>query len=63
LKTIESVVLLRSRVEELDRQLDKTNDDVRDLVKGLIQIDRRVVRLETLEEMRTGSSPPQIEGN
>jgi hypothetical protein len=62
LKTIESVVLLRSRIEDLDRELEKTNDEVRDVVKGLIQIDRRVVRLETLEEMRSGTRPPQIEG-
>lgn len=63
MKTIESVVLLRSRVERLDTELDATNADVKDVVRTLIQLDRRLVRLETIEEMRTGAKPlPRIEG-
>jgi uncharacterized protein YlxW (UPF0749 family) len=62
MKTIESVVLLRSKVEQLDDEIEKTNEEVRRVVRTIIQIDRRMVRLETLEEVRTGHpSPPRLE--
>lgn len=63
MKTIESVILLRSKVERLDDELDKTNDEIRRVIGTIIQMDRRLVRLETLEEVRTGAKPlPRIEG-
>lgn len=63
MKTIESVILLRSKVERLDDELEKTNDEVRRVIRTIIQIDRRLVRLETLEEVRSGAQPlPRIEG-
>jgi hypothetical protein len=62
MKTIESVVLLRSKVERLDEELAATNGEIRRLVGSLIQLDRRIVRLETLEEVRSGrAGPPRIE--
>ncbi|CAA9540105.1 MAG: hypothetical protein AVDCRST_MAG91-3776 [uncultured Sphingomonadaceae bacterium] len=63
MRTIESVVLLRSKVERLDEELAATNNEVRNMFGVLLQMDRRIVRLETLEEMRTGVRPfPKIEG-
>lgn len=63
MKTIESVVLLRSKVAQLDSELAATNDEVRRVIGSVIQLDRRLVRLETIEEMRTGAKPlPRIEG-
>ena len=63
MKTIESVVLLRSKVERLDEELSATNDEIRRVIGTVIQIDRRLVRIETLEEVRTGTKPlPRIEG-
>ena len=63
MKTIESVVLLRSKVDRLDQELTATNEEVRRVIGTIIQIDRRLVRLETIEEMRTGAKPlPRIEG-
>ena len=63
IKTIESVVLLRSKVERLDEELSATNDEIRRVIGTVIQIDRRLVRIETLEEVRTGMKPlPRIEG-
>lgn len=63
MRTIESVVLLRSKVERLDEEIAATNDEVRKVVGALIQMDRRLVRLETFEEVRTGMKPyPKIEG-
>jgi hypothetical protein len=63
MKTIESVILLRSKVDLLDVEMGKTNDEVRRVIGTLIQMDRRLVRLETLEEVRSGTKPlPRIEG-
>ena len=63
MKTIESVILLRSKVEQLDDELDKTNDEIRRVVGTIIQMDRRLVRVETIEEMRSKVNPlPRIEG-
>ena len=63
MKTIESVVLLRSKVEQLDQELAATNQEVRRVVNTIIQVDRRLIRLETIEEMRSGAKPlPRIEG-
>lgn len=62
MKTIESVVLLRSKVERLDEELAATNREIRQLLGTLIQMDRRLIRLETLEEVRSGrAGPPRIE--
>ena len=63
MRTIESVVLLRSKVDRLNEELAATNDQVRRVVGTVIQVDRRLVRLETIEELRTGAKPlPRIEG-
>lgn len=63
MKTIESVVLLRSKVERLDQELAATNADIKNVIGTIIQIDRRLVRLETFEEVRSGAKPlPRIEG-
>ena len=61
MKTIESVVLPRSKFERLDEELAKTNDEMKHVVRTVIQVDRRLVRLETIEEMRGGTAPlPRI---
>lgn len=62
-KAIESVILLRSRVENLERALDKIVDDVKQDGRDLLDHERRLIRIETMIEMsgRTGSAP-RIEG-
>jgi hypothetical protein len=63
LKTIESVVLLRSKVERLDQELERTNGEVRELVRIALNLDRRLIRLEALEEVRSGARPlPKLQG-
>ncbi len=63
MKTIESVVLLRSKVEQLNLELYATNRKVEQVIGTIIQVDRRLIRLETIEEMRSGAKPlPRIEG-
>lgn len=62
-KTIEAVVLLRSKVEQLNQELRATNDKVGQVIGAVLQVDRRLVRLETIEEMRSRAKPlPKIEG-
>jgi hypothetical protein len=62
-KAIESVILLRSRVENLERALDKVADDVKQDGRDLLDQERRLIRIETMIEMfgRTGGSP-RLEG-
>jgi len=58
MKTIESVVLLRSKVEQLDSELGRTQKNTLDLARGLFELDKRVIRLEVLEEVRAGRPSP-----
>lgn len=60
MKTIESVVLLRSKVEALDKELEATNREVRAVVGTIIGLNSRLIRLETFEEMRSGAKPPPM---
>lgn len=61
MKTIESVVLLRSKVEALEKELEATNREVRAVVGTIIGLNSRLIRLETFEEMRSGAkAPPMI---
>ncbi|MDQ2893781.1 MAG: hypothetical protein M3R64_11935 [Pseudomonadota bacterium] len=60
MKTIESVILLRSKVERLDEELMRTNDDLRRVIGTVVQMNGRLIRLETIEEMRSGATPPPM---
>ncbi len=61
-RTIQSVLLLQSKVETLDHELDKTNDQLSRVIGTVVAIDRRVIRLETLEEVRGGNpAPPRLQ--
>jgi hypothetical protein len=62
MRTIESVILLRSKVERLNEELTATNGQMRRVVDSVIQINGRLIRLETFEEMRSGARTiPRIE--
>lgn len=60
MKTIESVILLRSKVEELDKELEATNREMRAVVGTIVGLNGRLIRLETFEEMRSGAKPPPM---
>lgn len=60
MKTIESVILLRSKVEELDKELEATNREMRAVVGTIVGLNGRLIRLETFEEMRLGAKPPPM---
>ena len=62
MRTIESVILLRGKVERLNEELAATNGQVRRVVDSVIQINGRLIRLEAFEEMRSGTRTiPRIE--
>jgi hypothetical protein len=63
-KAIESVILLRTRVENLERTLEKVADDVKQDGRDLLDHERRLIRIETIIEMSTGRAgkPPLIQG-
>lgn len=50
-KAIESVILLRSRVETLERAIEKVADDVKQDGRDLLDHERRLIRIETIIEM------------
>lgn len=61
-KAIESVILLRSRVEGLERSIDKVIDELKQVGRDLLDHERRLIRIETMIEM-SGRVPnrPRIE--
>ena len=62
-RTIQSALLLQSKLEQLDEQMETLDGHLSRVVATVVQIDRRLVRLETIEEMRSGAKPlPRIEG-
>ena len=50
-KAIESVILLRSRVEALERAIEKVADDLKQDGRDLLDHERRLIRIETMIEM------------
>jgi len=62
-KAIESVILLRSRVEGLERSIDKVIDDLKQDGRDLLDHERRLIRIETMIEM-SGRIPnrPKLKG-
>jgi hypothetical protein len=62
-KAIESVILLRARVEALERALEKVADDVKQDGRDLLDHERRLIRIETMIEMSgRGARKTRIEG-
>jgi hypothetical protein len=53
-KAIESVILLRSRVETLERAIERLADDVKQDARVLLDHERRLIRIETMIEMSAG---------
>lgn len=58
-KAIESVILLRSRVENLERAIEKVADDVKQDGRDLLDHERRLIRIETMIEV-SGSRQPRL---
>ncbi len=61
-KAIESVILLRSRVEGLEKSIETLVGEMKDQGRDLFDHERRLVRIETMIEMtRGGPRMPRIE--
>jgi len=58
-KAIESVILLRSRVENLERAIEQVADDVKQDGRDLLDHERRLIRIETMIEM-SGNRQPKL---
>lgn len=63
-KAIESVILLRSRVEGLEKSLEKIVDDLKEQGRDFFDHERRLIRIETMIELsgRREFDRPRIEG-
>ncbi|MBW8755600.1 MAG: hypothetical protein JF595_15920 [Sphingomonadales bacterium] len=63
IKTIQSVLQLQFRVEQLEKSADRITDDVKNLATDLYSVDKRVLRIETIIEMTAarGPQPPRLE--
>jgi hypothetical protein len=61
-RAIESVILLRSRIEGLERDLEKLVEELKAQGRDLFDHERRLIRIETMIEMTGRSSgQPRIE--
>jgi len=62
-KAIESVILLRARVETLERSLERVIEDIKQDGRDLLDHERRLIRIETMIEISgRGLAQPRIEG-
>jgi hypothetical protein len=65
MKAVREVLLMQTQIERLDKQSELQGEDLRGVKQNVIDIDKRVVRIETMIEMsaQRGTQPPLIEGN
>jgi hypothetical protein len=63
-QALKNVLLIQSDVERTRRDVAQAVADLRGLREYVNEIDKRVVRIETMIEMTSrGSQSPRIEGN
>jgi hypothetical protein len=65
LKGVQSILLLQNDVRRLEEGIKESQSLMKEFTRDLSELDKRVVRIETMIEMTTGRSalPPRIEGN
>lgn len=63
LQALKNVLLMQSDIARMQEDIVQTVSDLRGLREYVNEVDKRVVRIETMIEMSgRGSRPPQIEG-
>lgn len=63
LQALKNVLLMQSDIARMQKDIVQTVSDLRGLREYVNEVDKRVVRIETMIEMSgRGSRPPQIEG-
>ena len=50
IKAIRDVLLLQSQVARLEDSLDESNEELKRIARDVLEIDKRVVRIETMIE-------------
>ena len=61
LRAVKDVLLLQSQVERMEEQIAAQNSRVERLADSITDLDKRLVRIETMIEMTArGPQPPQI---
>jgi len=62
-RAIESVILLRSQVEGLEKSLERLVDELKQQGRDVFDHERRLIRIETMIEFSArGIAQPRIEG-
>jgi hypothetical protein len=61
---LKNVMLMQDRIEGLKRDMAVSSGDLKTLTEKVFELDKRVVRIETMIEMTTGRgvTPPRLEG-
>lgn len=63
MKAVKDVILMQASIERLGEDFERLGKDVRGVKQAFIDLDKRVVRIETMIEMSDGGrSQPRIEG-
>jgi len=63
LSALKNVVLMQERLDVLQRTMDRLAADVKGLDGYIGEVDKRVIRIETMIEMSgRDRSPPRLEG-
>jgi hypothetical protein len=63
-QALKNVLLIQSDLERAQRDIAQTLADLRGLREYVNEIDKRVVRIETMIEMTSrGAPPPRLESN
>jgi predicted nuclease with TOPRIM domain len=63
-EALKNVMLMQERIEGMKREMSRSSDDLRTLTEKVFDLDKRVVRIETMIEMAGARGPqsPRIEG-
>ena len=63
MSVVKNVLLFRETLERINKEMAALRGDIASLTHNVIDIDKRLVRIETMVEMAgRGGGPPRIEG-
>ena len=63
MKAVREIILVQAKVDRLNQDFARIGDDLRGLKDVVADIDKRVVRIETMIEIAgLDASPPRIKG-
>jgi len=63
MKAVKDVILMQASVDRLGEDFERLSDDLRGVKQAVVDLDKRVVRIETMIEISDrGRGQPRIEG-